>query len=57
MDTRFLLMARYDALPIIHRDWKMLRRYTNFKLEDLHKFQTIHQPSEDEIIRKIVKGV
>jgi len=36
------------ALVTGHKDWKMLKRYTNLKPEDLHKMQTKHQPSEDE---------
>jgi len=36
------------ALVTGHKDWKMLRRYTHLKPEDLHKFQTKHQPTEAE---------
>lgn len=36
------------ALVTGHKDWKMLKRYTNLKSEDLHKMQTKHQPSEEE---------
>jgi integrase len=36
------------ALVTGHKDWKMLKRYTNLKPEDLHDMQTKYQPSEDE---------
>ena len=36
------------ALVTGHKDWKMLRRYTNLKPEDLHKLQSKKQPSEEE---------
>ena len=36
------------ALVTGHKDWKMLRRYTHLKPEDLHKFQTKPQPTEAE---------
>ena len=42
------------ALVTGHRDWKMLRRYTNLKPEDLHSLQKQRQPSEAEFIRMLV---
>lgn len=36
------------ALVTGHKDWKMLKRYTHLKSEDLHKLQQEHQPSIDE---------
>lgn len=39
------------ALVTGHKDWKMLRRYTHLKPEDLHKLQTEEQPTVDEHIR------
>ena len=36
------------ALVTGHRDWKMLRRYTHLKPEDLHKLQIEQQLTEEE---------
>lgn len=38
------------ALVTGHKDWKMLRRYTHLKPEDLHKLQSEKQPTVDEHI-------
>lgn len=43
------------ALVTGHRDWKMLRRYTNLKPEDLHKLQTEEQASEEEFFRLLAE--
>ncbi len=42
------------ALVTGHKDWKMLRRYTHLKPEDLHQFQTTPQLTEDEHINSVV---
>lgn len=44
------------ALVTGHRDWKMLRRYTNLKPEDLHKHQTKDQATEEEFLRSLADG-
>jgi hypothetical protein len=36
-----------------HKDWRMLRRYTNLKPEDLHKLQKASQPSMEEFIETL----
>jgi integrase len=33
-----------------HKDWRMLRRYTNLKPEDLHKLQNASQPSMEQLV-------
>lgn len=38
------------AMVTGHKDWKMLRRYTNLKPEDLHQFQTVLQPDEADVV-------
>ena len=38
------------ALVTGHKDWRMLRRYTNLKPEDLHKLQKAAQLSPEEHI-------
>lgn len=43
------------ALVTGHKDWKMLRRYTNLKPEDLHRMQTNHQPTEEEHVQLLIK--
>ncbi len=43
------------ALVTGHKDWKMLRRYTNLKPEDLHKLQQEPQPGEETIIRNLAQ--
>ncbi|WP_421950788.1 site-specific integrase [Pelagibacterium sp.] len=43
------------ALVTGHRDWKMLRRYTNLKPEDLHQLQTSKQASEEEFFRMLAE--
>ena len=42
------------ALVTGHKDWKMLRRYTNLKPEDLHKLQKVSQPSMEEFVATLV---
>lgn len=44
------------ALVTGHKDWKMLRRYTNLNPEDLHRLQKKAQPSEAEFIRMLVES-
>ena len=44
------------ALVTGHRDWKMLRRYTHLKPEDLHRLQTEVQPSEEEFYQQLVES-
>jgi integrase len=39
------------ALVTGHKDWKMLKRYTHLRPEDLHELQTQRQPTIDEHIR------
>ena len=41
------------ALVTGHKDWKMLRRYTHLKPEDLHKVQTAPQSSEADFIAEL----
>ena len=43
------------ALVTGHKDWKMLRRYTNLKPEDLHKLRQEPQPDEETIIRNLTQ--
>jgi integrase len=42
------------ALVTGHKDWRMLRRYTNLKPEDLHKFQKKAQLSAEEHIAALI---
>jgi len=42
------------ALVTGHKDWKMLRRYTNLKAEDLHKLQKV---SMEEFIETLVSPI
>ena len=44
------------ALVTGHKDWKMLRRYTHLKPEELHRLQTEEQPNMDEYIRSLALG-
>ena len=44
------------ALVTGHKDWKMLKRYTHLKPEDLHKLQQEHQPSIDEHTRMLARS-
>lgn len=37
-----------------HKDWRMLRRYTNLKPEDFHKMQRSAQSSAEEFIAAVV---
>lgn len=37
-----------------HKDWRMLRCYTNLKPEDLHKMQTTAQPSLEQFLATLV---
>jgi integrase len=41
------------AMVTGHKDWRMLRRYTNLKPEDLHKLQKASQPSMEEFIETL----
>jgi integrase len=41
------------ALVTGHKDWRMLRRYTNLKPEDLHKLQNAPQPSMEEFMETL----
>ena len=41
------------ALVTGHKDWKMLRRYTHLKPEDLHRVQTKPQPAEAEFLSEL----
>jgi integrase len=42
------------AMVTGHKDWRMLRRYTNLKPEDLHKMQKAAQPSMEQFISILV---
>jgi hypothetical protein len=42
------------AMVTGHKDWRMLRRYTNLKPEDLHKMQQAAQPSMGEFVATLV---
>jgi integrase len=42
------------ALVTGHKDWRMLRRYTNLKPEDLHKLQTRAQQTLEDHIEALV---
>jgi integrase len=44
------------ALVTAHKDWKMLKRYTHLKPEDLHKMQTEPQLSEAEFVERLAAG-
>lgn len=37
-----------------HKDWRMLRRYTTLKPEDLHKLQKAAQPSMEQFVSTLV---
>ncbi len=41
------------ALVTGHKDWRMLRRYTNLKAEDLHRLQTQTQSNYDDYLAKL----
>lgn len=41
------------ALVTGHRDWKILRRYTNLKPEDLHRLQKHGQVSEEAFMQEL----
>jgi len=41
------------ALVTGHKDWKMLRRYTNLKPEDLHQLQSLRQSDETTFLAKL----
>ena len=45
------------AMVTGHKDWRMLRRYTNLKPEDLHKLQKASQPSMEEFIETLAASV
>ena len=42
------------AMVTGHKDWRMLRRYTNLKPEDLHKMQKAAQPSIEQFVATLV---
>jgi site-specific recombinase XerD len=42
------------AMVTGHKDWRMLRRYTNLKPEDLHKMQKAAQPSMEQFLVTLV---
>lgn len=42
------------ALVTGHKDWRMLRRYTNLKPEDLHRLQKQSQPSTDQYLASLL---
>lgn len=42
------------AMVTGHKDWRMLRRYTNLKPEDLHKMQKAAQPSMEQFVAMLV---
>jgi integrase len=42
------------AMVTGHKDWRMLRRYTNLKPEDLHKMQKAAQPSIEQFLATLV---
>jgi integrase len=42
------------AMVTGHKDWRMLRRYTNLKPEDLHKMQKAAPPSMEQFISSLV---
>jgi len=37
-----------------HKDWRMLRRHTNLKPEDLHKMQKTAQSSMEQFMATLV---
>jgi len=39
-----------------HKDWRMLRRYTNLKPENLHKMQKAEQPSAEQFRATLAAG-
>lgn len=43
------------ALVTGHKDWRMLKRYTHLKPEDLHALQAESQPTVDEHIHMLIK--
>lgn len=44
------------ALLTGHKDWKMPKRYTHFKPENLHRFQLEHQPSIEEHTKMLAES-
>jgi site-specific recombinase XerD len=42
------------AMVTGHKDWRMLRRYTNLKPEDLHKMQKAAQPSMEQFLATLI---
>ncbi|MEH2533471.1 integrase [Bradyrhizobium sp. AZCC 1588] len=42
------------AMVTGHKDWRMLRRYTTLKPEDLHKLQKAAQPSMEQFVSTLV---
>ena len=44
------------ALVTGHKDWRTLRRYTKLKPEELHKLQTVPQPSLEEFMEELDAG-
>lgn len=42
------------AMVTGHKDWRMLRRYTNLKPEDLHKMQKAEQPSMEQFMATLI---
>lgn len=45
------------ALVTGHKDWKMLRRYTHLKPEELHKLQTEPQLTEEEHLKMLTDDI
>lgn len=45
------------ALVTGHKDWRMLRRYTNLKPEDLHKLQKVVQLSPEEHVDALIATI
>ncbi|RZN16129.1 site-specific integrase [Bradyrhizobium sp. Leo121] len=44
------------ALVTGHKHWRALQRYTNLKPEELHKLQTVAQPSLEEFVQTLANG-
>lgn len=44
------------AMVTGHKDWRMLRRYTNLKPEDLHRMQKTAQPSTEQFLAALVSS-
>ena len=42
------------ALVTGHKDWRMLRRYTNLKREDLHRLQKETQPTVEQHLSSLL---